>query len=149
MREAAITEGVLRYELVARSPVLRERKLDRLGDLNPDRLLAMNAHYFQRAGFDAEVGGINRVKQVGHLAEAAGVGKEMAKVRQMLMTEALGLPPTQCERTRGPLKRLARQYGLTPGDFLVLDKVPVRLDYLAGTVMSPPTSMTDTPAGAW
>lgn len=129
------SEGVLRYELVARGDVLKQRGLDRLGDLSDQRVVELNRHYFHRAGYGTEVGGATRLKAISEKAVMDGVGKEMAKLRQMYMTEALGLPPTQCLRVRQDLRRLGRQYGLNIGDFLLSEKEAIRLDYSAGTAV--------------
>ncbi|CAN5857882.1 hypothetical protein BH24ACT15_BH24ACT15_35960 [soil metagenome] len=135
LSEAQAVTGMLRYELVARTPVLKRYAVGVLADVSENGIRALNQGYFCRAGFDREVGGMTKLKDVALIAEAEGDRKDIEKAFAMLLMELLGLPTTNGEKTRQRLARVAKKYGISAADFAMTDRPSVRLDYLSGTAI--------------
>lgn len=125
----AASLGVLRYELLARSSVMKRHGLVKVSDLSQIAVRNINLHYFKRSGFDREIGGGWKVKEVVLQAIADGNGKPVAQAVQMLLWDSLGLPPAQSPRTQHTLKKLVRRYGLESGDLFMNRDDSLRLDY--------------------
>ena len=60
---AGASEGLLRFELQLRAPLLRRKGLTHMTDLTPDVLDGLAREYFERARWEAPYGGAGRVRR--------------------------------------------------------------------------------------
>lgn len=135
LSEAAQAQGLLRFETRMRSPVLTEAGIARLGDLTDDRVTEVSKKFFQRAGYNEEVGSIDKIQAAAILMDPSEY-KNLHKVIGVLAMEAMGLPPSPSENTHRSLKGVARRLGLSAADFSGRSDASFRLDFDAARVVS-------------
>jgi hypothetical protein len=127
--------GVLRYEARVRRPALRDRGVETLQDVAQETIEAISRYYFKRAGYDVEVGSIDKVKATLLMASEESY-KDLTKATLMLWLGAQDLPIPMCEKTQKKLRRLSKEAGLSAAD--LVDRQgdrSLRLDYDEGRLV--------------
>ena len=132
-RHAEDAKGVLRFELAARRPVLRARGITQVADLTQEVASRLNRSYFERIGFDKEIGGVNKVKAAAIYADEEDY-KQFPNVLALLSMEKLGLPIPWSHNTISKYRKLANTLALSASDLSDTERPSVRLDYNAGKV---------------
>jgi hypothetical protein len=120
--------GQVRCEVLMRKPVLRERGITTLADLNTQNVIGLHRCYFDRAGFGAAVGS-NRWTAIYRDADEQ-TKKLLTPVITMLTLQAHGLRMQASPNSLAKYKQVAKQHSLTAADFMPgAPTNAVRLDY--------------------
>lgn len=130
------TAQTVRYELQLRSTFLRDKSLQHLEQLSVDPLRELAWHYFKRCRFDVPVGHPERKIHVALAAMATLSPSDRRGILGQLALDChVGTEPTR-DNTVLKYRRLAANYGLTPGDMALwtpqVSSVVRSLDYLSG-----------------
>jgi len=136
--------GVLRNELLLRSPVLREQRLESMSDLTRANTERLHRQYFERAGFHHEVGNFDKVR-VAAISATENDRKRLPKIIGMLWMDGLGIPYAMSENTKREYRRTARRLGLTAADVSEASEAAVRLDYDSGELIRTSSLESPTP----
>jgi len=131
---AEATDHILRNESMLRSPVLRGTVLAKVEGISTVAIDERHHHVFHQAGFDREVGGIEKLRSAYDRASDAD-RRGLEEVFGMLMMERIDRPTTKKRNTRYKYRRLANMFGLSAAD-ITLREGTLRLDYGAGRLVA-------------
>lgn len=132
---AEITAHILRNETMLRRPVLQRTVLATVEGISTAAIDERHRHFFDRAGFDREVGGIDKLRLVYDDLASDGERKAFESLLTMLMMEVLKRPTTKSKNTRSKYRRLANKLGLSAADVTLREGTLV-LDYDAGRLVA-------------
>jgi hypothetical protein len=136
LREAEAAEGVLRFEVGLRRDPLRAEGITTVAGLaDIPNLARVRSKYFERARFNQEVGGMNKIETVVKQITLSPEQRKMTdRMLGILMFDALGQPQVASDETVRRHRALAREYGLSPADLSQPDRPTIALDYQSGTL---------------
>jgi hypothetical protein len=132
---AETTDHILRNETMLRRPVLQRTTLATVGGISTVTIEEQHRHFFGRAGFDREVGGIDKLRLVYDDLASDVDRKAFEVLLGLLMMERLKRPTTKSKGTRSKYRRLANKLGLSAAD-VTLREGTLRLDYDAGHLVA-------------
>lgn len=127
-------DGWFRCEVMLRRQVLQEQGVETFADVTDEKLAQLHRKYFQRSGFDREVGSMDKSRAVALLADDDD-RKKLFKVLGMLFCDARGIPTEMCEKTRREYQKVAKRLDLSAADVDERREVSVRLDYDSGRLV--------------
>lgn len=116
--------------------MLVERGVATLRAITDEHTRALHRHYFERASFDKELGGMTDIKAALLLARSQGEDKALERALPILVMEAIGEPSSMCEDTVRTHRRMLRKYGLAGTNVTMASSRSVSLDYDTGTLRS-------------
>ena len=136
LREAEAAEGVLRFEVGLRRDPLRAEGITTVANLaDIPNLARVRSKYFERARFNQEVGGMNKIETVVRQIALNPKQRKMAdRMIGILLLDALGQPQIASEETVRRHRALAREHGLSPADLTQPNRPTIALDYTSGTL---------------
>jgi hypothetical protein len=131
---AETTAQILRNESMLRRPVLQGTVLAKVEGISTVAIDERHHHVFHQAGFDREVGGVDKLRSA--YDRASDVDRRgLEQVFGMLMMERIDRPTTKKRKTRYKYRRLANMFGLSAAD-ITLREGTLRLDYGAGRLVA-------------